>query len=85
MSDTVTELFPGTSDAVRASEVVPIVGVLKGAAEANLLNVVVVGREMNGGLFVASSHDVDKSLALLARAMAQMAMSEDRGLFDDSE
>lgn len=81
----VVELFAGTSDAVRATEVVSVKDVLAGALGAQLQNVVLVGRNMRGGLYIASSHDWDKALALMSRAAVKISEAETDAGFLDGE
>lgn len=76
----VVELRPGTSSALRETEVVPSENVLSGALEAGLDPVIVVGRDRAGELYIARSHCSDVSLALLTRAQVLLAASEDWGL-----
>lgn len=78
----ITELRPGTSDTLRERETITAAGVLMGAMDAGLTHAVVVGRTPDGELFAASTHGHDKTIALLTRAIAKLAQSEDLGLID---
>ena len=85
MSDTVVELRPGTSDALRETERVDPIQVLQEATGAGLARVVVVGRTAIGELYIASSDSADLTLALLARATGCLSAPGDLGLFAEPE
>ena len=85
MSDAVVELRPGTSLELRRSERIEPSAVLNGAIAKGLTQVVVIGRSLDGELYIASSEGVDTSLALLARATASRAVVEDLGLFSEAD
>lgn len=59
--------------AVNQDTVLPIDRVLGAAYTASLSEVVVVGRDSDGELYVASTHGAPKSLMLVSEAQAKFA------------
>jgi hypothetical protein len=81
----VVELFAGTSDAVRATEVVSVKDILAGALGQQLQSVVVIGRNVQGNIYIASTHEWDKALALMSRATVKIVDAQDGGLDIEEE
>jgi hypothetical protein len=80
MTENVVELKPGTSTPLREREVVDVEKVLDRTREVGCTEIVLVGRDRQGGLYIAASHSSDHSLALLARASTYLAYATDVGI-----
>lgn len=67
-------VLPGVERRDLAGPSVPSEDVLRGAIEKGVADVVVVGRDRAGGLYVAgASPDVDRTVGMLMRAVSMLS------------